>query len=53
MRGVYLKYPDEVTQTRDYVVNIEPKFFTDYEDKNKFFKGENFRFVANYFYCKK
>jgi hypothetical protein len=40
MRGIYLKSPDEVTQTRDYMINIEPTFFAEYHDRNKFFKGQ-------------
>ncbi len=47
MRGVYLKDSYKVNQTRDYQINIEPRFFTEYADKNKFFKGK----PKNNFFC--
>lgn len=39
-RGIYLKSPNEVMQTKDYLISVEPKFFSEFKDENKFFRGK-------------
>lgn len=46
-RGIYLRNDQEVNQIKDYQINIEPKFFTQYEDKNKFFRSQQDRIALN------
>lgn len=39
-RGVFLKLHKNSNKSIDYSVTIEPKFFNNFEDKNKFFKSQ-------------
>ncbi len=44
-RGIFLKLNKNSNKLMDYLVTVEPKFFTEFEDKNKFFKSNrNFIF---------
>ena len=38
-RGLFIKSTDYSNKIIDCLVTIEPKFFTEYEDRNKFFKS--------------
>jgi hypothetical protein len=38
-RGIFLKLNKNSNKLMDYMVTVEPKFFTEFEDKNKFFKS--------------
>jgi tripeptidyl-peptidase-2 len=41
MRGIYLKNHDEVNETRDYLLTIEPKFFENKSRSHELNSGES------------